>query len=97
MSIAGYPDLLWTPNNGNAPANELRTKAFAASALAAHRGYASTRNVKTPEKTRTVLFAHCQYRDIYDRTLNEPAAKKAGASNWYKPMRRRINRQRKPE
>jgi hypothetical protein len=30
-------------------------KLFAASALAAKVGYASTRNVKTPEKTRIVL------------------------------------------
>lgn len=58
MSIAGDLDLLWTPNKGKAPANELRAKEFAASALAAYRGYASTRNVKTPEKTRIVLFTH---------------------------------------
>ena len=47
--------LLWTPNNGNTPANELRAKELAESALAAYRGYASTRNVKTPEKTSMVL------------------------------------------
>jgi hypothetical protein len=49
-------DLLWTPNNGNTPANELRAKEFAESALAAYKGYASTKNVKTPEKTSMVLF-----------------------------------------
>ena len=30
-------------------------KLLAANALAAYRGYASTKNVKTPEKTRSIL------------------------------------------
>jgi hypothetical protein len=58
------------PNNGNAPANELRAKEFAASALAAYRGYASTRNVKTPEKTRMVLSARGQYLYVVENVCN---------------------------
>lgn len=37
------------------PAKLLRAKLFAANALAAYNGYASTKNVKMPLKTRTVL------------------------------------------
>ncbi len=38
------------------PAAKLeRAKEFAARALAAYNGYASTRKVKTPEKTRSIL------------------------------------------
>ena len=44
--------LLATPNRGNAAAKLDRAKLFAPKALAAYRGYASTRKVKTPEKTR---------------------------------------------
>lgn len=40
----------------DAPAKQLRAKLFAANALAAYKGYASTRNVKIPLKTRTVLL-----------------------------------------
>lgn len=64
-----HGDLLWIPNNGNAPANELRAKEFAESALAAYRGYASTRKVKTPEKTSMVLFVCGQYPDIVEKGL----------------------------
>jgi hypothetical protein len=38
------------------PAKLLRAKLFAANALAAYIGYASTKNVKMPLKTRTVLL-----------------------------------------
>jgi hypothetical protein len=41
----------------DAPAKLLRAKLFAANALAAYNGYASTRNVKIPLNTRTVLFS----------------------------------------
>jgi len=42
------------------PAKLLRAKLFAANALAAYNGYASTKNVNIPLKTRTVLltFSH---------------------------------------
>jgi hypothetical protein len=48
-------NLLCIPNKGKMPPKLDRMKLFAASALAAKVGYASTRNVKTPEKTRIVL------------------------------------------
>jgi hypothetical protein len=38
------------------PAKLLRAKLFAANALAAYNGYASTKNVNIPLKTRTVLL-----------------------------------------
>ena len=47
--------LLCIPNSGNMPPKDDRVKLFAARALAANVGYASTRNVKTPEYTRIVL------------------------------------------
>jgi hypothetical protein len=42
-------NLLWIPNRGKIPPNDDRVKLFAARALAANVGYASTRNVKMPE------------------------------------------------
>jgi hypothetical protein len=48
-------NILWSPNNGNAPANIVLVNVLAAIALAAYNGYASTRKVKTPEKTRNML------------------------------------------
>ena len=51
-----YQDLLWTPKRGNAAAKLLLAKLFAARALAAYKGYASTRKVNTPEKTNSVLL-----------------------------------------
>lgn len=60
--VAGYgkdteerKNLLCMPNKGKIPPKLDRMKLFAASALAAKVGYASTRNVKTPENTRIVL------------------------------------------
>ena len=52
---ASVGDLLAVPNNGNAAAKLLLAKLFAARALAAYSGYASTRKVKTPEKISTTL------------------------------------------
>lgn len=48
-------DSLAGPNSGNMAANMLLAKPLAANALAAEFGYESTRNVKTPEKTRMTL------------------------------------------
>ena len=48
-------NLLYVPNRGKTPAKLDRAKLFAASALAANSGYASTRNVKIPEYTRMTL------------------------------------------
>jgi hypothetical protein len=45
------------PNNGNAAAKLLLAKEFAAKELAAYKGYASTRKVKMPLKTRSILRA----------------------------------------
>jgi hypothetical protein len=52
-----YPRLLyiWTPNNGKAAAKYDLANEFAARALAAYTGYASTRKVKTPEYTQITL------------------------------------------
>lgn len=54
-----YPNLLyiWMPNSGNAAAKLERANEFAARALAAYSGYASTRKVNTPEKTRSMPAA----------------------------------------
>ena len=53
--MLSHADLLAGPNRGKAAAKLLLAKLFAASALAAYSGYASTRNVKTPEKIRIIL------------------------------------------
>jgi hypothetical protein len=50
-----FPSLLCTPNNGNTAAKLLRRNAFAANALAAYRGYASTKKVMMPWNTRNTL------------------------------------------
>lgn len=55
LDIGEPKNLLCMPNKGKIPPKLDRMKLFAASALAAKVGYASTRNVKTPEKTRIVL------------------------------------------
>ena len=49
--------VLASPKSGNIAANMLRAKLLAAKALAAYSGYESTRNVKTPEKIKMVLFS----------------------------------------
>lgn len=49
---------LWIPKSGKIAPKLDRAKLFAANALAANVGYASTKNVKTPEYTRIVLFAY---------------------------------------
>lgn len=49
-------DELWSPKRGKAPANMQRAKLLAARALAAYPGYASTRKVQTPEKTKNMLL-----------------------------------------
>lgn len=66
-------NLLCMPNRGKIPPKLDRMKLFAASALAAKVGYASTRNVKTPEKTRIVLCATREHVSIV-RIQNIPNA-----------------------
>lgn len=61
--------LLYVPNRGKIPAKLDRAKLLAASALAAYKGYASTKKVKMPEYTRTVLHRSVLFSFSYDRYI----------------------------
>lgn len=84
------------PNRGKIPPKLDRMKLFAASALAAKVGYASTRNVKTPEKTRIVLEVTRKHVSIPRMqnipnaggrpVRNLPGAKKSTANDGRNPV-----------
>jgi hypothetical protein len=89
-------NLLCMPKRGKIPPKLDRMKLFAASALAAKVGYASTRNVKTPEKTRIVLCATREHVSILRiqnipnaggrPVRNLPGAKKSTANDGRDPV-----------
>jgi len=68
------PDFDISQEIGGFGDNSQRAKVFAARAEAAYEGYASTRNVQTPEKTRSILHTsqHFPFFMVNDETYPVP-------------------------
>lgn len=85
-------DLLCVPKRGNTPPKVDRVKPFAARALAAQSGYASTRNVKIPEYTRMVLSWISNYPEELKKRQDIPPSEERATNNRNNPMDRGIYR-----